>query len=590
MSLVQAWRGHRPAFLEPSRSAPIQRVRSTIGSRHLILAIVASTPLILVSIAVRMETPSVLQNLPAILILAWVALVAFIGLALRFVRRRATHEMRSLYRIARRIESGDFDRALPDFSESDMSRLAHTCSVIGSRMRAAEEELFDVRDQSRRDRRKQMATIEHVTSENAQLRAETSILHGFGDVLNKSLGPPQICSELIANIAGKIEYERAVVYLTDGKHGMLEPQVLCDAEHRIPLVGNFLKDLISGKELSIGVLAVQVVQRGVIVRIDDVEGDARCGDLSADCRSVLLAPLRGRSAVLGVVQIEHIHTNAYDESDERILASLALQAGIAVENIRLFEEAAKVQALRELDSMKSNLLSTVSHELKTPLSLIKGFSESLLRTDVKWSEAERIDFLQTIDDETDKLNELIEDLLEMTRIESGTLRVEPQPLRMQKLIQPIIKKVRGRALKHTFQVSIATDFPEVMADARRVDQIFRNLIENAVKYSEGGTITVRGDVVEGWAQFSVSDSGIGIPAQDIERVFDRFYRVDDAAVRRAGGTGLGLSICQGMIQMHGGRIWVESTIGEGSTFRFTLPIVRPQVASTSARQLQEVSS
>jgi signal transduction histidine kinase len=176
----------------------------------------------------------------------------------------------------------------------------------------------------------------------------------------------------------------------------------------------------------------------------------------------------------------------------------------------------------------------------------------------------------------------------MSQIEAGILRVDPVPTRIGRMVQRVVKKARSGATKHHFNVTIPLEFPEVRADPRRLEQVLRNLVENAVKYSpDGGTVTVRGDVEGGQAVLSVGDEGIGIAPEDLGRVFDRFYRADGAAVRRAGGTGLGLSICQGIVQMLGGRIWAESTPGVGSTFYFTLPLADPADAAAVTREIQE---
>src|SRR5438132_11069288 len=169
-------------------------------------------------------------------------------------------------------------------------------------------------------------------------------------------------------------------------------------------------------------------------------------------RSVLAVPLRARQSGIGVIQLEHPHPYAYNASDERILASLANQAAIAVENVRLFDEAAKVQALRELDRLKSELLSTVSHELRTPLASIKGYAGTLLRSDVDWDNETRREFLQIIDEESDRLSELIEDLLQLSQIEAGILRVDPRPIRMPRLVQRVVKKARTASAAHQFEV------------------------------------------------------------------------------------------------------------------------------------------
>ncbi|MFC2023310.1 ATP-binding protein [Chloroflexota bacterium] len=230
---------------------------------------------------------------------------------------------------------------------------------------------------------------------------------------------------------------------------------------------------------------------------------------------------------------------------------------------------------RELDAMKTQLLSTVSHELRTPLASIKGFATTLLRQDVQWDEASRREFLSIIDEESDRLSELISNLLDMSRIEAGTLRIEPEPTDLRPIIQETAEAFRVQTHKHSFRVALSDPLPFVWADPRRARQVLRNLVDNAVKYSpDGGEIGITADAGAEDVQMSVSDQGLGIEAEYLEQVFDRFYQVDSASTRAVGGSGLGLSICKAILTAHGGRIWVESELGLGSRFSFTLPLAR----------------
>jgi signal transduction histidine kinase len=236
---------------------------------------------------------------------------------------------------------------------------------------------------------------------------------------------------------------------------------------------------------------------------------------------------------------------------------------------------------KELDQMKSQLLSTVSHELRTPLASIKGFATTLLRQDVDWDESTRREFLAIIDEESDRLAELIGNLLDMSRIEAGTLRVEPEPTDLSPLILETAAEFQMMAHEHQIEAHLPPSLPPALADPRRIRQVLRNLVENAVKYSpEGGAITISVQPAAGRLQIDVGDQGIGIEPQQLDAVFDRFYQVDSASTRKVGGAGLGLSICKAIVEAHHGAIWVESQPGIGSTFSFTLPLApSPQQSS-----------
>jgi signal transduction histidine kinase len=228
---------------------------------------------------------------------------------------------------------------------------------------------------------------------------------------------------------------------------------------------------------------------------------------------------------------------------------------------------------KELDQMKSQLLSTVSHELRTPLASIKGFATTLLREDVMWDEVSRREFLSIIDEESDRLSELIGNLLDMSRIEAGTLRVEPEPTDLQPIIQETATEFQIMTHDHQITAHLPLYLPLVQADPRRARQVIRNLVENAVKYSpDGGPISISAQPGAKAIQVSIADQGIGVESQQLDNIFDRFYQVDSASTRKVGGSGLGLSICKAIIEAHGGQIWVESQPGTGSTFHFTLPL------------------
>ncbi len=232
---------------------------------------------------------------------------------------------------------------------------------------------------------------------------------------------------------------------------------------------------------------------------------------------------------------------------------------------------------KELDQMKNQLLSIVSHELRTPLASIKGFTTTLLRDDVQWDEATQRDFLKIIEEESDRLGELIDNLLDMSQTEAGALRIDREAVQLRNLVREAQERVSRRSDSHWFVVDLPAQLPRVWADPRRVRQVLNNLLENAIKYSpNGGQITVTCEVEGDFVLVSVADQGQGIPQEYFNRVFDRFFQVDSASTRKSGGIGLGLAIAKGIVEAHGGRIWVESAPGQGSVFRFTLPLFREE--------------
>jgi signal transduction histidine kinase len=271
-----------------------------------------------------------------------------------------------------------------------------------------------------------------------------------------------------------------------------------------------------------------------------------------------------------------------------------------------------VSRFREAEEMKAMFISVISHELKTPVALIKGYANTLRREDAHWDQETVRESLTIIEEESDRLDRLINNLLEASRIQAGTLKLELGDVSVPKLAAQVVERFRvqtesnrqpGEPAKYDLQLDFPADFPSLLADEERLQEVFSNLVSNAIKYSpDGGTIRVGGRVKTavatasnpeleatapreiggaasrhlpgegGYAEFYVSDQGIGIPAAQQARLFEPFYRADSSLGRRTQGVGLGLFLCKAIVEGHGGHIWVESTTGKGSTFRFTLPL------------------
>jgi len=237
------------------------------------------------------------------------------------------------------------------------------------------------------------------------------------------------------------------------------------------------------------------------------------------------------------------------------------------------KKAREVETLKEIDRMRSGLLANVSHELRTPLASIKGFTSTLLRTDVKWSEEEQRDFLETIDHESNRLIRLINDLLDMSRIDAGGLKLAKRSYQITEILDSISNGLAILTEHHRLQTIVPPDLPSVFVDEMRIGQVLTNLVENAVKFSAEGTqITIEAQPDDDQVNIIVTDEGIGIPIESQSKLFDRFYQAESIVTGRKHGTGLGLSICKGIIEAHGGRIWVASKMGEGAKFGFTLPV------------------
>ncbi len=274
-----------------------------------------------------------------------------------------------------------------------------------------------------------------------------------------------------------------------------------------------------------------------------------------------------------VVEIEIDGAAVLDRQTQTIAAQFFLLCDSEANELGTGIVLRDVTRERAADAMKAQLLSTVSHELRTPLASIKGFATTLLRQDVKWDEATQRDFLHIIEDETNRLAEIIDNLLDMSQLEAGALRIVREPTQLRQLIREVMDEMRMRTEAHYFVVDLPADLPRVLVDPRRIRQVLTNLIGNAIKYAKGGQITVACEVDGAMMTVSVADQGDGIPPQFLDKIFERFFQVDGASTRRVGGSGLGLAISRGIVQAHGGTLWATSVIGQGSVFRFTVPLV-----------------
>jgi PAS domain S-box-containing protein len=233
----------------------------------------------------------------------------------------------------------------------------------------------------------------------------------------------------------------------------------------------------------------------------------------------------------------------------------------------------KVIEYEELSKMKSDLLATVSHELRTPLATIKGYSTMILDYFSKLTSDETKEYLKSIDNSTDRLGKLVDNLLDTSRLEAGLLNLEKATVSLTQLIQKVAAEANIRDDQHRVLIAESKKLPRVNIDAKRIRQVLDNLIDNATKYSPPGTeIEISAEQCDKELIIGVTDHGPGIPAEELTNIFDRMYRIEQRVYSGVNGMGLGLYICQKLVTAHGGRIWAESTMGQGSTIKFTLPI------------------
>jgi signal transduction histidine kinase/DNA-binding response OmpR family regulator len=298
-----------------------------------------------------------------------------------------------------------------------------------------------------------------------------------------------------------------------------------------------------------------------------------------DLQDAAYMPLISRDQILGVLELgRHRGHPVLDEGALSFLEVVATNLGVAVENARLYQVAVETaERLEEVDRLKTQFLANMSHELRTPLNSIIGFSRVILKEiDGPLTDMQRTD-LQTVYESGQHLLALINNILDVVKLEAGKMEISFEEVELSSIITSVMAAgvgfVKERPIE--LQTEIPEDLPVIRGDSRRIRQVLLNLVNNASKFTEKGFIRTKATFDAKEVVISVIDSGIGIPKDKLDMIFEAFTQVDASSTRRAGGTGLGLSICQSFVEMHGGRIWVESETGKGSTFAFALPIAGP---------------
>jgi len=270
--------------------------------------------------------------------------------------------------------------------------------------------------------------------------------------------------------------------------------------------------------------------------------------------------------------------------EQRLLSAFTSQGALAIERIRLARGEKRSRLLEESDKLKSSLLNSVSHELRTPLSAIKASVSSLRSQTVDWNAPERNELLATIEEETDHLNLLVGNLLDMSRIESGALKPHRTWNAMSEIVWGVARKMRSQLQEHHLVIELPADLPLVPTDYVMMEQVFTNLLSNSIKYARMGTrIEITAAADDGGLHTQVANQSPQVPEEHLEAIFEKFHRITEAD--KVTGTGLGLSICKGIIEAHGGRIWATNE-PDRFVFHFTLPLTLDGALPDSPREIE----
>jgi signal transduction histidine kinase len=297
--------------------------------------------------------------------------------------------------------------------------------------------------------------------------------------------------------------------------------------------------------------------------------------LLPETRSEVAVPLVAGDEVLGVLDVQDSQVERFNASDLDIFSTLAGQIATALQNADFVEALNETaERLREVDRLKSEFLASMSHELRTPLNSIIGYTEIMLMgIDQELSE-ETMEDVQAIYDSSQQLLAIINDVLDLARIEAGRLEMEMQRVEVADIISAAQKSAEGLLVDDVveFIVEAEEDLPTIWGDQRRIDQILNNLVSNAIKFTEEGHVALRAYAEDHRICLAVEDTGVGIAEEDMDRIFERFEQLNQTVTKQRQGTGLGLAITRELVQLHGGTLEVESELGKGSTFIVRLPV------------------
>ncbi len=294
--------------------------------------------------------------------------------------------------------------------------------------------------------------------------------------------------------------------------------------------------------------------------------------LDSGMHSALIYPLTLGERCFGLLMLYFAVPNHWTDQNYQHLQIFVEQVCVAMDNIRLYEAEARARLDAErADQIKLKFLAMISHELRTPLTSIKGFATTLMADDIEWDAASQREFIGIINDESDKLSDLIEQLLDLSRLQAGQLRIQPEPHQFSEILYIAQAQLEGLTANHHLVVSLPAELPTVMADMQRIAQVLVNLVGNATKFAPPHTaITITVSPTDAGIQVSVRDEGPGISPENHEKVFEAFQQLSNSASQNMKGAGLGLAICKGIIEAQGGRIWVEDQETTGATITFTL--------------------
>ncbi|OLE41641.1 MAG: hypothetical protein AUI36_24510 [Cyanobacteria bacterium 13_1_40CM_2_61_4] len=441
---------------------------------------------------------------------------------------------------------------------------------------------------------------QQTTAELKRLVDELTILHETGLVFTSILDPEALLDKVLHTIVYKLRYDRAMITFFDRARLVSHDARVLGVSPEIAEFARKMEIPVTDSESVEGT----VLLKGEPVLLNDIQ---QAWDRlhpfnqqlaqAVQAKSVISVPLKVKNEVLGALTVDRTGEHLLTQDDLKLIGTLASQVAIALDNARAYQQLGQLtqtleqrvqhrtqllleanRRLQELDKLKSDFVSTVSHELRTPMTSIKGYVDNILDGLTGALTERQSYYLNRVKYNVERLTRMINDLLDLSRIEAGKVELHLSAVCMRDLVNDVVEGFQRAAQEKglTLRSHQPDELPAIRGDRDKLHQVLTNLIQNAIKFTpKGGEIRVEANAHDGgFVLVSVSDTGCGIPPHELDRVFDRFYRVESVSAEEC-GSGLGLPIAKSLVELHGGRIWAESTPGQGSRFYFTVPIAPP---------------
>ena len=492
--------------------------------------------------------------------LAYVLLAAliFATLAGVFLARRMVGPIQALRAGAARIGSGDFAQRISIKTGDELEGLADQFNDMGARLQESYADLE--------------GKVEQRTSELAQSVGELRALGEVSQAVNSTLDLEQVLSTIVAKATQLSNTEAGAIYVFDelqqefrlrATYGMTEDMIAA------------MRDMHAGLSEAIG----EATEQGEPVQIADLRNEPASAIneiiLRAGYRARLLVPLLRSEEIFGALVVRRKEPGEFSKGTVDLLRTFATQSVLAIQNARLFLEIEeKSRQLAEASKHKSQFLANMSHELRTPMNAILGYTELILDGIYGEPAEKMIGVLTRVQSNGKHLLGLINDVLDLSKIEAGQLTLSLGDYSIKDMVYNVFGTVESIAKnkKLELKVEIPAQLPAAHGDERRLTQVLLNMVGNALKFTDHGSVTIKTVADQDTVTVSVIDTGPGIAPADQAKIFEEFQQADSSTTKEKGGTGLGLAIARQIVEMHGGRMWVESELGKGSTFLVSLPV------------------